>query len=754
MRKVSTLYKQTMAQILQPLTRLRLAFTIKDPTAAGDAALSCTGQETGLSSLSTLVDKTPVEALYGSFEKNFWKADGSMQILPKEPPYQNQGLVSEELSDSTGAFETPPVLTVSFTNQHDLLGLTFTFDTFSGDYPSALAVTVWNREEETDRFVEYPTQAEYVCNHPLPNCTKMEIRFLGMNKPYRRLRLFQLVFGVTHLFETPDIQSYSHSWEIDPISSSLPKTQMKFTAENFENQYNADNPQGIWLYLDERQPIHLEWGQETDDGGVEWIEGGTYYTSGTPSTKGRYVTFTATDQLSHMTGTFYKGLYRPQGISLYDLALEVLADAGLEKMEDGSNPWVLSDQLKEVLVTAPLPVKTHRECLQIIANAGRCVLRCDEQGRVQLKYQVDPVVTLTANGEAPWSNVQKAYESLEPPAQNYLTFSPDSWLVGDENLWIAPQEPPYQYQGYVSEALSGSDGAFATPPEIHIGYSAPYSSYLMPLTFDPIGGTYPVDFDLLFQNNGKTVYQEEVRGQTGPSYVLEESVLDYTDLTLRFYRLNKPFQRLRIGQIGEGRVNDYYLNFAIAGEEPPVTKNPLLSTISMTCHTYTPKSETENLYEEEWVLNGQETRTVLYNPAVEVSASLTNGEIVQAQYFSGAALLNIQGEGMTKLTLTGKRLEDAQSVVTLQKNERGEDCPFDNPLLSTPAHARQVGEWVADYLLMRNSYEMPFREDFRVEANDVLYMQSLFEEIFPARVLKVEFSLPGQSGKIKLRRMK
>ena len=55
---------------------------------------------------------------------------------------------------------------------------------------------------------------------------------------------------------------------------------------------------------------------------------------------------------------------------------------------------------------------------------------------------------------------------------------------------------------------------------------------------------------------------------------------------------------------------------------------------------------------------------------------------------------------------------------------------------------------------MRNSYEMPFREDFRLEANDIIYMQSLFEDIFPARILKLEFSLPGQTGKIKLRRMK
>lgn len=753
MRNVSGLYKQTMARVLQPPTHIRLDFTIKDPTASGDATLACTGQS-GISNLNAINNKTPVNALYASFEKDFWKADGSMRILPESPPYQNQGLVSADITDAGGAFSNPPVLTISFENQHDLLGLTFTFDTFSGDYASEIAITAYNREEITDQFTALADNSEYAMEHPFQNCTKLEIRFLSMNKPFRRLRLFQIVFGLNHIFTTKDIQSYTQSWEIDPISSSLPKTQMKFTAENFENQYNADNPQGIWLYFDEMQPIHLQWGQELEDGGIEWIEGGTYYTNGAPSTKGRYVTFSAVDILSQMTDTFYKGLYRPQGISLYDLALEVLQDANLEKMDDGSDPWVLSSQLNDVMVTAPLPVKTHRECLQIIANAGRCVLRCDEQGRIHLKYQVDPVVTLSSNGEAPWSDVQKAYESTELPAKNYIEFSQNSWQVGNQNLVILPEQPPYLYQGFVSEVLSGLDNTFATPPQITIHYSAPYSSYLMPITFDPIGNTYPVDFDLVFTNNGQTVHQEQVRGNASTSYTLEDSVLDYTDLTITFYSLNKPNQRLKIGQIGEGRVNDYYLDFSIAGEEPPVTKNPLLSSVSMTCHLYTPKSETENLYEADLMLNGEEELTVLYDEAVDISASVTNGEITQAQYFSGAALLTIQGQGNTTLTVTGKRLNDAQSVVKVTKNERGEDCPFDNPIISDRALAQQVGAWVADYLLMRNSYEMPFREDFRLEANDVIYMQSLFEEIFPARILKVEFNLPGQSGKIKLRRMK
>ena len=38
----------------------------------------------------------------------------------------------------------------------------------------------------------------------------------------------------------------------------------------------------------------------------------------------------ATDRFESMDGTYYKGEYRSEGISLYDLAVDVLKDAGVD----------------------------------------------------------------------------------------------------------------------------------------------------------------------------------------------------------------------------------------------------------------------------------------------------------------------------------------------------------------------------------------------------------------------------------------
>lgn len=62
-----------------------------------------------------------------------------------------------------------------------------------------------------------------------------------------------------------------------------------------------------------------------------------------------------------------KGQYYETGITLYDLAVLVLEDAGVAQ-ED----YYLDTYLKKITVYNPLPNVRHKEALQIIANAGRC----------------------------------------------------------------------------------------------------------------------------------------------------------------------------------------------------------------------------------------------------------------------------------------------------------------------------------------------------------------------------------------------
>lgn len=84
--------------------------------------------------------------------------------------------------------------------------------------------------------------------------------------------------------------------------------------------------------------------------------------------------FTATDRFDNMTGKYHKGTYHPDGISLYALAEDVLTDAGVDPREYFIDPY-----LKKVTVQNPIPIVKHTEALQMIANAGRCIMTQDRE---------------------------------------------------------------------------------------------------------------------------------------------------------------------------------------------------------------------------------------------------------------------------------------------------------------------------------------------------------------------------------------
>ncbi len=90
-------------------------------------------------------------------------------------------------------------------------------------------------------------------------------------------------------------------------------------------------------------------------------------------------TIKAVDVLKFLEDDYYKGQYYEKGISLYDLAELVFADAGV-----GNDDYYLDTYLKKVTVYNPLPKVKHKEALQIIANAGRCVLDYDRYGRIRI----------------------------------------------------------------------------------------------------------------------------------------------------------------------------------------------------------------------------------------------------------------------------------------------------------------------------------------------------------------------------------
>ena len=93
------------------------------------------------------------------------------------------------------------------------------------------------------------------------------------------------------------------------------------------------------------------------------------------------------------------------------MAVDVLADAQVDYRDYWIDPY-----LKDVLVVNPMPVVAHKEALQLIANAGRCILYQDRTGRIILKSSFVPDMEAASDNETYFSHASAILDHAEKEA--------------------------------------------------------------------------------------------------------------------------------------------------------------------------------------------------------------------------------------------------------------------------------------------------------------------------------------------------
>ena len=316
------------------------------------------------------------EGDYATFEKNFFEVGSNLRILP-ESNYLKNGYVSSVTCDENGVFQQIPVLEFEFRSVRNFIAMTYEF---ARSYPTQIRVTYYLEGERKGQFLSAPNDVTFIdAENHIYDCDRITFEFLGLSVPNQRLRIARMVFGYEKKFDMKDIISTNHTLSVDPISSSLPYEKLALKVNNLDKDYNPDNPQGTWAYFTNGQPLSIRYGVKIGDR-TEWVEAGRLLLSDAPTVDRNTANFEAVDVLSTLTNVYYKGEWRVGGRSLYDLALDVLKDAGV-------TAYSLSESLKDVKTMSPLPMIPHRECLQLIANAGECVLYTSNQGVITLEKQ-------------------------------------------------------------------------------------------------------------------------------------------------------------------------------------------------------------------------------------------------------------------------------------------------------------------------------------------------------------------------------
>ena len=382
MLPVSAAYRTDMAKLQRNRSYMRVLLQIFNLAAEAEAEASSNG-EMDFSSLSFVGGEHTAPVNYATLEPRRFVLDGSQTPVPDEAPYPYGGFISEAMSDSSGAWASPPTVTLEFSEDYGFSGLTFTFDPFLGEYPASMRVT-FSRVDGglVYQGVVYPNAPVWEFKTKIGGAGKIVLEFLTSSRPQRRARLADLRLGVERQFDNARISTSRMVQDVVPLAGLDPTETFTVSILDYQQEYDPDNPNSFWEYIDAMTPMSLQYGYQLDSGEIEWLPDIRHHLDGKPTVEDWTIQFSANRQLGVLTGQYRKGAFATK--TLMELAVDVLTDA-LGTPLPGETLWELDPILSTISTNAPLPNDTHQNCLQMIANAGMCSLYTRSDGVICMK---------------------------------------------------------------------------------------------------------------------------------------------------------------------------------------------------------------------------------------------------------------------------------------------------------------------------------------------------------------------------------
>lgn len=622
---------------------------------------------------------------------------GSESQLYSNPDTSSYVGVTSSESDGSITFTFGDLYEIS------LVGLTLTF----GDvYPTSFTVTNGTTTESFDN-----TETSIEIESQFDDCHTLTITPTEMSDGSTSLILKSILFGLGLQYTNNELINTSRTTSINHISIELPQKQFTFTIDNYDKTWNRDNPYGYSAYLQEQQICKYEYGRELSDGTIYKIAGGKTYLK-TWSSTDEQAKFTTVGYLDFIEDTYYKGQYYEDGISLSDLAEDVLEDAGIEDYE-------LDSCLSNIYVHNPLPVDTHKACLQIIANAGRCILYEDRNGNVCIRSTILPSVigSVTTNGETSYSNANQLFAE---GVDNYGTLEAD-YVVADGSYTLIPEsDATYLITGYTSSEISDSTGAFDTNPIVTVDFQSQYTLSNMIINF---GKVYPTEFIVRTYLDGSTVDEITVSSpQLITSISFDDTLID--QLEFEFTSTN-AYQRIHMNYVELTGNLDYEITYTDLASTPIATSLELVKDVKIHVYAYSENDTTKQLVITD-VVSGSNV-VMLTNPAYDYTVTwedgTTDGLVVDA---SGAYYVEVTAESSGTIIVSGNEYDISDTIYNVNLHETGNDKESSNELIDTLANAKLQGKWLKDYFDDDIRYNLTYRGEPCLDADDVVLLENNF----------------------------
>lgn len=708
MYQTSQEYKESMKRPVRNQSYMKIQLGLINQEAQQTAGLSDTNKYNDFSDEESIFNQHTVRR-YATYESNFWKANGISFFLPeKKSDYRKDGITSTNLFE-----ESFHVKFLFGCGKSDIKGLTIKF---GRNYPTKFTIVTDNATS----FEYENTEELFKSDDVFENTESIELVITEMNVPNARVRIDYIIFGLGLEYDDEWISEASSNTTLSAINEDLPESEFKVTLCNDNQLFNVDNPSSDINFLESGQKVNVMMGYMLDDGNIEWIKMHSLYVSEW-SADDSSATITAVDILKYLDEKYYKGIYYEDGISLYDLAVLVLTDAGLNEDE-----YYIDSYMEKVYVHNPLPNVTHKEALQIIANAGRCIMDYDRNGKIRIRVAFKPTYDTTSNGETYFSNVPTIDNLTEK--NQYATCEQNFWKADGKKLFVPTDH--HQDTGYISASISDENGRFDVNPMLTRTLEAKYKAYGIMINFS---GNLPKKIvirtyadDVL--NNTLTI-TSGIEQATEINYDFPE----YDRLEIEFPE-TEPNSRIHIDYLSLGAETSYFLKYDDLYSSPAGTQLEKIKNVKVSRSLYSKSTTKEDLTSETITYSGENQIYYLNDPCYGYSVAISNAKSGQSAKIvsSGAYYVEVAFSGVKtgeniEVAITGYKYNVATSYYSQPVHNRGTEKEWQNPLISFGDHCQEVAKWLADYFASGIEYELDYRGEPAIDCGDVIGQENKYD---------------------------
>lgn len=176
-------------------------------------------------------------------------------------------------------------------------------------------------------------------------------------------------------------------------------------------------------------------------------------------------------------------------------------------------------------------------------------------------------------------------------------------VILDSSAVPFPEYPQHENMGLWSSQISRADGTFQTPIILTLESDGQYSSQGFTLTFDTYNNIFCNQLNIKWYRNGELLGNEDFVPNSA-FYFCKNQVQNYNKVVITFYKLNMPYNRLKLRSIDYGYGTFFYpdelRNVNVIQEIDPISSEISINTVDFVLDS---KSDMDYSFQSKQPLN-------------------------------------------------------------------------------------------------------------------------------------------------------